>query len=92
MIPEFSYVGGQEANFQFKKYPKISCSAGILPANNTRTGKMPLDSEALLQAVHLFCGVLLVSNPIRFLVHNNGFTAQLDEVYIEDHEFDCVDC
>ena len=24
-------------DFQFKKYPKTSCSAGILPANNTRT-------------------------------------------------------
>ncbi|WP_250855235.1 DUF5615 family PIN-like protein, partial [Anabaena sp. PCC 7938] len=23
---------------QLKKYPKISCGAGILPANNTRTG------------------------------------------------------
>jgi hypothetical protein len=41
-------------DFQFKKDPKISCSAGILPANNTRTGKIPLDSEALLQAVHFF--------------------------------------
>jgi len=30
-------------NFQFKKYPKISCSAGILPANNTMTGKILLD-------------------------------------------------
>ena len=46
-------------DFQFKKYPKISCSAGILPANNTRTGKIPLDSEELLQAVYFFCGVLL---------------------------------
>jgi hypothetical protein len=46
-------------DFQFKKYPKTSCSAGILPANNTRTGKIPLDSEALLQAVHFFRGVLL---------------------------------
>jgi hypothetical protein len=45
-------------DFQFKKYPKIPCSAGILPANNTRMGKIPLDSEALLQAVHFFCGVL----------------------------------
>jgi hypothetical protein len=46
-------------DFQLKKYPKISCSAGILPANNTRTGKIPLDSEELLQAVYFFCGVLL---------------------------------
>jgi hypothetical protein len=35
----------------------------ILPANNTRTDKIPLDSEALLQAVHFFCGVLLINEP-----------------------------
>jgi len=41
----------EERDFQFKKYPKISCSAGIWSPNNTRTGKIPLD--------HFFCGVLL---------------------------------
>ncbi|OBQ11590.1 MAG: hypothetical protein AN490_05615 [Anabaena sp. AL09] len=53
-------------DFQIKKYPKISCGAGILPANNIRMGKMPIPQDwianarasrrelALLQAVHLF--------------------------------------
>jgi hypothetical protein len=58
MILVFSF-----RDFQIKKYPKISCGAGILPANNIRTGPdahpTRLDSEALLQAVHLFYGVLL---------------------------------
>jgi hypothetical protein len=48
-------------DFQFKKYPKISCSAGIWSPNNTRRDQIPLDSEALLQTVHFFCGVLLMT-------------------------------
>jgi hypothetical protein len=31
-------------DFQLKKYPKISCGAGILPANNTRTRELGVRS------------------------------------------------
>ena len=47
---------GTLRDFQLKKYPKISCGAGISPANNTRTGKMPIPHPTRLD--HLFCGVL----------------------------------
>ena len=36
---------GYLGDFQLKKYPKISCGAGILPANNKRTGKMPIPQD-----------------------------------------------
>jgi hypothetical protein len=46
-------------DFQFKKYPKISCSAGILPANNTRTGKIPFLSLANSPIFMPFNGLLI---------------------------------
>ena len=41
-------------DFQLKKYPKISCGAGILPANNTRTGKMPIPQDWI---IFLWCSL-----------------------------------
>jgi hypothetical protein len=32
-------------DFQIKKYPKISCDASILRANNTRTGRRPIPQD-----------------------------------------------
>ena len=35
-------------DFQIQKYPKFSCGAGILPANNTRRGQMPIPQDWLI--------------------------------------------
>ena len=61
-IDKFSISNLETSNL--KNIPKLLVVRAKKPANNTRTGKIPLDSEALLQAVHFFCGVLLENDLI----------------------------
>jgi hypothetical protein len=42
-----------------KNIPKFIVVRAEKSPNNTRRDQIPLDSEALLQAVHFFCGVIL---------------------------------
>jgi hypothetical protein len=44
-------------------YPKISCSAGILPANNTRTGKIPLQYCSVKAKKQKYVGWVEARNP-----------------------------
>jgi hypothetical protein len=46
---------------QLKKYPKIYCGAGILPAHNTRTGKMPIPQDWVIFFVEFSKSLKMVS-------------------------------
>ena len=63
-----------------KNIPKFLVVRAEKPANNTRTGKIPLDSEALLQADHFFCGVLLMENGKGVPILLNEFRQSLPKV------------
>jgi len=51
-------------DFQLKKYPKISCGAGILPANNTRTGKMPIPKNWIIFFVEFSYSIATQENQL----------------------------